>query len=114
MWDRMRVSPQGREFQARLHGLEGERAHLDGIKNVLAARQGRKEVVDPGEQGIATELPGMPFALHTDGFSQMQAVLAGLARQNGGAAKAINDAGNSGERGGCVAARGCRSIPRRN
>src|SRR5712692_7026656 len=46
----------------------------------------------------------MPFAFHAEGLGHMQAVLAGLARENGRAAKAVNDARDPGKRGGSVGA----------
>ena len=87
----VRIGPQRREFQSGFHGLEGEWIYLDGIENVFSAAERRKEVVDPGQQRIAAELPGISFPLHTERLFQMQAVLAGLPGKNRGASKARDD-----------------------
>jgi hypothetical protein len=55
---------------------------FDGIEKILAALPAGEEVVDPGEQAISTEFPGVARSLKTDGLGHMQSVLARLARQD--------------------------------
>jgi hypothetical protein len=91
MRDFMRVGAQPREFEAGFLGLEGERIYLDGIEDVLSSARRREEVIDPGEQHVAAELPGISLAFHAEGLGQMQAVLPGLPGKNGGASEALDN-----------------------
>ena len=79
MGDLVCISPQGRQFQTGFHGRECEGAYLDGIENVFTSAKGWKKIVDPSEQRISTELPRVSSSFHTQGFGQVQAMLAGLA-----------------------------------
>jgi len=47
--------------------------------------------VDPDQAGVAAEFPGVALAAQGKGFGEVQTALASLARQDGSAAKAIND-----------------------
>ncbi len=62
------ISSQRRKFQARLLRLERKLVHLDGVENVLPSGQRREEVVDPCQQCIAAEFPGISFALDAEGL----------------------------------------------
>src|SRR5205823_8462377 len=63
VWHLVRVSPQRRKFQAAFHRLKGERIHFDWVENVLPAEQRWKVVVDPCEQRVAAEFPGVALAI---------------------------------------------------
>ena len=105
VWDLVRISPQGREFQTGFHGREGKGVYLDGIENVFAAAERWKKIVDPGEQRIGTELPRIPSTFHTQGFGQVKAVLTGLARKDRGTSETFDEVRNFGQRVGAVGAR---------
>ena len=47
--------------------LEGEWIHFDEVEDVLSAGLGGEIVVDPGEQGVAAELPGIAATFEADG-----------------------------------------------
>src|SRR5438552_2613345 len=91
----VRIGAQRREFQAAFHGFEGERVHLYRIEDIFTTECRREEVVNPGEQRVAAEFPGVALAIETDGFSEMRAMLAGLTRQDGRSAEPINDPRNA-------------------
>ena len=75
-------------------GFKRERIHLDGIKKIFAALLAGKEIVNPREQPVAAELPGIARAFQANGFRQVQAMLAGLARQQVRASHAVEDRRN--------------------
>src|SRR5579863_1870603 len=85
------ISAQRRELQPGFHRLKGERVDFDGIKKILSALLAREEIVNPGAQRIAAKLPGMAAAIEADGSRQMQAVFPSGAREQVGAADAIDD-----------------------
>src|SRR5437763_2964891 len=91
----MGIGAERSGFHAAEHGLEGEGIHLDVVEDVLSAGERGEVVLDPGEQGIAAEFPGVTPALQADGFGEVEAMFASLARQEGGAAKAVDDAGDA-------------------
>src|SRR5580700_3848475 len=101
--DIVRVSPQRCKEQARLLRYEGEGINLDEIEDVLSAGLRGEIVIDPGEQGVATKLPGVPLAFEADGLGQVQAMLASLAGQDVGTSEAVDGAANHSERIGGVA-----------
>ena len=105
VWHLVRVSTQRRKFQAAFHRLKGERIHFDWVENVLPAEQRWKVVVDPCEQRVAAEFPGVALAIQTNGFRKVGAMLTSLPRQDGRPAKAIDDSRNARDRIGRVAAR---------
>ena len=99
------VGTQRRKFQAAFDRLKSERIHFDWVENVLPAEQRWKVVVDPSEQRVAAEFPGVALAIQTNGFRKVGAVLTSLPRQDGRPAKAIDDSRNARDRIGRVAAR---------
>ena len=96
------VGAQRRERQSGFHGREGEGVHFDGIEKIFAALLAGKEVVDPGEQGIAAELEGVAPGIEAESFGEMEAMLAGGAGKNVGAANGVNDGRNLDQRVGGV------------
>src|SRR5436309_13255777 len=88
VWHLVRVSTQRRKFQSAFNRLKGERIHFDWVENVLPAEPRWKVVVDPCEQRVAAESPAVALPLQTNGFRKVAAVLARLARQDGGPTKA--------------------------
>ena len=77
-----------------MHRLEGEGIDLDRVEKVFADLLAGEEIVDPGKQAITAELPGIAAAFQAHSLSQMQAMLAGLAREKVGASHAVEDVGN--------------------
>src|SRR5437899_9672349 len=59
----MRIGPQRCGLQTSEHRLEGKRVHPDVAENIFPTEYGGEEIVDLGQQGITTELPGMPAAV---------------------------------------------------
>ena len=76
------VGAQRSKLQRPMFRLKRKGINFDRIENVFSAKQGRKVVVDPGQQGIAAELPVLPVSLKADGFGHVQSMLARLPRQN--------------------------------
>ena len=104
-WHIVRIGAQRRQQQARLLRFEGERVHFNQIENVLPAGLRREIVINPAEQSVAADLPGIAFAFEADSFGDLQPVLASLPRQNVGTSKAVNDASHLGQRVGGVGTR---------
>ena len=101
----MSVGAERSEFESGFHGLEGEGIDFDGIEEEFAALLAGEEIVNPGEETVAAELPGMATAFEADGFGEMQAMLAGLAGKHTGASDAVEDGGNFDEHVAGVAER---------
>src|SRR2546422_3914970 len=101
----MRIGPERCGLQTSEHRLEGKRVHPDVAENIFPTEYGGEEIVDLGQQGITTELPGMPAAVEAECFRQMQPVFAGTTRQDCRPAKTVDDVGDPRERIRCVAAR---------
>ena len=60
--------------QARLLRFEGERIHFNRIEDVLSAGLRREIVINPAEQSVAAELPGIASAFKADSFCDVQPV----------------------------------------
>ena len=101
----MRIGPQRCGLQTSEHRLEGKRVHADVAENIFPTEYRGEEIVDLGQQGITTELPGMPAAVEAECFRQMQPVFAGTTRQDCRPAETVDDVGDPRERIGRVAAR---------
>lgn len=64
------------------------------VEEVFAALLAGEEIVDPGEQSVTSELPGIAAAFQAHSLSEVQAMLEGLAREKVGASHAVEDVGN--------------------
>ena len=87
----VRPRPQRRDPQPEGLRLEGERVHPDVVVDVLPAEQRGKEVVQPHQAHVAAELEGVPPRLPAHRLGDVQPVLVGLPRQDGGAPEALDD-----------------------
>jgi len=92
--DFVSVGAQRRECESGFHRLEGEGIDLDGIEKIFAALLAGEEIVDRGEEAVAAELPAIAAAFEADGFGEVQAVFASLARKQVGASDAVEDVRN--------------------
>src|SRR5260370_11339090 len=90
----MVVGAERRKRESGFHRREGEWIDFDGVEEILAALLAGEKVVDPGEKRVADELEGVSAAIEAESFSEMEAVLAGGARQDVGAADGVHDGGN--------------------
>src|SRR5437867_1484359 len=105
VWHLVRVSTQRRKFQAAFDRLKSKRVHFDWVENVLPAEQRWKVVVNPREQRVAAEFPGVALAVEANRLREVGTMLTGLPRQDGRAAKAIDNRRNTRDRIGRVADR---------
>src|SRR5579863_3088019 len=76
--------PQRRQRQTLLLGHITVRIYFQQIEKKFTALLAGKEIVDPGEQGVAAKLPGISFRVEAQGFSKVQLMFAGLPRQQVG------------------------------
>src|SRR5260370_20320145 len=90
----MGVGAERRKRESGFHRREGEWIDFDGVEEIFAALLAGEKVVDPGEKRVAAELEGVSAAIEAESFSEMEAVLAGGARQDVGAADGVHDGGD--------------------
>ena len=100
------VGAQGRQFQPIAHGFESPRIDRNRVVVILAAEHRREEVVNPGEQRVAAELPGVAALFETQRVGKMKTMFPRLPRKNSRATHAIEhvrdvrpDIGRVGARG---------------
>ena len=103
--DLMSVSAERGQFQAANHWLKGKWIHTNGIKNELASKIRREEVIDFCDQCVTAKLPRMPRAFAADGFGKVTPIFVSFARQNGRAAKSVKDARKASQWSGGVGLR---------
>ena len=66
-----------------------ERIDLDGLEKVFPAEQTREKIARPYPIYVAAKFPRMTPVREAQSFRQAQPMLVGLARQNAGAAQAL-------------------------
>ena len=93
------------ERESAFLGCEGEGIHFDGIEKIFAALLAGEEIVDPGEEGVSAELESVAAGVEAEGLGEVQAMFAGGAGENVGAADGIDDGGNFDEGVGGVGER---------
>src|SRR5262249_44737988 len=112
MRDLVRVGAKRRKLKPRFLWLKRERIHLDRVKEILPALLAGEEVIDPGQQRVAAEFPGIAAPFKAERFRRMHAMLARLAGKNVRATHSIENAGDFGQHVAGVAVR-LLNIPRK-
>src|SRR5258708_31079574 len=85
----MGVGAQRGELKSSLHGLKSEGIHFDWIEEIFAVLLAGEKIVDPSNESIAAELPGVAVAFDAHRFGWRQGVVA----QRGGAEVRTDNAG---------------------
>ena len=92
------VGAQRGERQSGFLRFEGEGIDFDDVEKIFAALLAGKEIVDPGEKGVAAELERVAAGIEAEGFGKLGAVLASGAGKKIGASDAVDDVGNFDQR----------------
>src|SRR5580700_3160956 len=88
------VGAERSERESGFHGFEGERIDFDDVEEIFAALLAGEVVVDPCDEGVATELEGMAAGIEAQRFGKLGAVFAGSAGELVGASDAIDNIGD--------------------
>jgi hypothetical protein len=88
------ISAQRRERQPGFLRLKGEGIYFEDVEDIFAALLAGKIIVDPGQEGVASEFERVAAAIKAEGLGQLGAVFAGSAGQKVGASDAIDNVGD--------------------
>ena len=88
------VGAERGEWEPGFHGREGEGIDFDGIEDIFTALLAGEEIVDPGDEEVASELERITTRIEAEGFGKLGAVLASGPGEQVGASYAVDDIGN--------------------